>query len=110
MSIHRHERAHGARRIWPMLANAIVASVVAAFSTYGVAQITSGGGAGAQEQRQSDSSARSEPSGTPMHESHKPQSKDASKGRAATAGKDQKPDGTTGFGNGLYGTGAGSNK
>ena len=103
MSIHRHGCV---RRLWPML----FASVIAAFSTYGVAQITNDGGAGRQEQRQSDSSSRNEPSGAPMHESQKPQSKDAAKGRAATAGKDHKSDGSTGFGNGLYGTGAGNNK
>jgi hypothetical protein len=45
-----------------------------------------------------------------MHESQKPQSKDAAKGRAATAGKDRKSEGSGGFNNGLYGTGAGSNK
>ena len=85
--------------------------MIAAFSTYGVAQITNGGSAGRQEQRQSDSSARNEPSsGAPMQESQKPQSKDAAQGRAATAGKNQKSDGNTGFSNGLYGTGAGNNK
>jgi hypothetical protein len=110
MSIHRHARAAGPRRTWPRLANAIVAGVIAAFSTYGVAQITNGGGAGSQEQRQSDSSSRAEPSGAPMHESQKPQSKDAAQGRAATGGKNQKSEGNTGFNNGLYGTGAGNNK
>jgi hypothetical protein len=107
---HRHDHARGPRRNAALLAQALFASVIAAFSTYGVAQITNGGGAERQEQRQSDSSSRTEPSGAPMHESQKPQSKDAAQGRAATAGKNQKSDGNTGFSNGLYGTGAGNNK
>ncbi|MFM0516747.1 MULTISPECIES: beta-xylosidase [Caballeronia] len=110
MSTHRHERARGARRPWPMLANAILAGVISAFSTYGVAQITNGGSAGSQDNRQSDSTSSAAPSGTAMHESQKPQSKDAAKGRSATAGKDHKTEGSGGFDNGLYGTGAGNNK
>ena len=110
MSTHRHDRARGPRRASFVLANAILAGLLAAFSTYGVAQITNGGGSERQENRQSDSSSRAEPSGTPTHESQKPQSKDAAQGRAATAGKDKQPGGNTGFSNGLYGTGAGNNK
>jgi hypothetical protein len=52
-----------------------------------------------------------DPSGSVVHESHAPQAKDA-KGakKGATAGSKSKPEGAGGFGNGLYGTGAGSNK
>jgi len=110
MSTHRHQHARSPRRPWGALANALVASLIATFSTYGVAQITNDGGSGRNEGRQSDSTSRAEPSGATVHESHKPQSKDAAKGRAATAGKGQKADGSGGFGDGLYGTGAGSNK
>ncbi|WP_321793392.1 beta-xylosidase [Caballeronia sp. J97] len=110
MSSHRHDHARASRRPWPMLANAILASLIAAFSTYGVAQITNDGGSGRQESRQSDSSARADPSGTAVVESHKPQSKDAAQGRAAKADKHHTPEGSSGFNNGLYGTGAGTNK
>lgn len=90
----------------------VLASLIAAFSTYGVAQITQGAGAGRQDNRQSDSSAHgaSDSAGTPVIESNKPQSKDAAQGRRAASGKHQKPEGNTGFENGLYGTGAGNNK
>ncbi|SAK72891.1 hypothetical protein AWB76_04604 [Caballeronia temeraria] len=108
MFIHRHDHAREMR--WPMLANAVVAGLVATFSTYGVAQITNGGGSQSQDNRQSDSTSRANPSGSALVESQKPQSKDAAQGRAATAGKDHKPDGSGGFNNGLYGTGAGNNK
>jgi len=110
MSTVRHDHARASRRPGPLLANAVLASLMAAFSTYGVAQITNGGGAGNQDNRQSDSTSSAAPSGTAMHESQKLQSKDAVKGRAATAGKDRKSEGSGGFNNGLYGTGAGSNK
>ena len=110
MSTFRHDRARGLRRTLSSLAHAMLVSAIAVFSTHGVAQITSGSGSERQENRQSDSTQRADPSGSPMHESQKPQSKDAAQGRAATAGKDHKPDGSGGFNNGLYGTGAGSNK
>ncbi|EKS66738.1 MULTISPECIES: hypothetical protein [Caballeronia] len=110
MSTFFHDRAGASRRPSPMLANAIVASLIATFSTVGVAQITNGGGSERQESRQSDSSSRANPSGSPLVESQKPQSKDAAQGRAATADKKHKAEGSTGFNNGLYGTGAGNNK
>ncbi|SPB13104.1 hypothetical protein NOV72_00404 [Caballeronia novacaledonica] len=110
MSTHRHDLTRSSRRPWAMLANAILASLIATFSTNGVAQITNEGGAGRENSRQSDSTSRADPSGAAMHESQKPQSKDAAKGRAATAGKNHKPEGSGGFNNGLYGTGAGNNK
>jgi hypothetical protein len=110
MSTLLNDRAFGQRRIRPGLVRVTLASLIATFSTYGVAQITQGNGAGSQENRQSDSSQRANPSGSPLVESQKPQSKDAARGRSATAGKNQKPEGNTGFNNGLYGTGAGNNK
>ncbi|CCD38434.1 hypothetical protein BKIR_c3_2213 [Candidatus Paraburkholderia kirkii UZHbot1] len=93
-----------------MLAHTILASAIAVFSMHGIAQITKGGGSERQENRQSNSTQRANPSGSPMIESQKPQSKDAAQGRAATADKNHSPDGSGGFGNGLYGIGAGSNK
>ncbi|SAK92836.1 hypothetical protein AWB77_05231 [Caballeronia fortuita] len=114
MSLHRHAQefdpARAPRRPFPMLANALVAGLIATFSTYGVAQITNGGGSERQENRQSDSSSRENPSGSPLVESQKPQSKDAAQGRTAKADKNHKSDGSGGFNNGLYGTGAGNNK
>ena len=112
MSTHHHERP---RRLRPSFASTVLASVIATLSPYGVAQITNGGGSDNQDSRQSDSSSRAEPSGTPMHESQKPQSKDAAQGRAATAGKSQQSkgrhsNGSGSFDSGLYGTGAGNNK
>ncbi|MFM0325093.1 beta-xylosidase [Caballeronia glebae] len=106
MSTLLHDRTRAPR----LLANTILASLIATFSTYGVAQIPNSGGSERQESRQSDSSSRDNPSGSPLVESQKPQSKDAAQGRAATADKNHKPEGSSGFGNGLYGTGAGNNK
>ncbi|BAN25249.1 hypothetical protein [Caballeronia insecticola] len=104
------DRARSPRRPSSTLSNALFAGLFATFSTVGVAQITNGSGSERQEGRQSDSSSRTEPSGNVMQESNKPQSKDAAQGRSAKPAKDQKADGGGGFGNGLYGTGAGSNK
>ena len=52
-----------------------------------------------------------DPSGSVVHESHAPQSRDA-KGakKGPTAGSTGKAEGAGGFNNGLYGTGTGSNK
>jgi hypothetical protein len=50
-------------------------------------------------------------SASSVHESLKPQSKEAAgNARGMTAGKQHKTEGAGGFNNGLYGTGAGSNK
>jgi hypothetical protein len=55
--------------------------------------------------------AAPDPSGSAVHESQAPQARDA-KGakKGATAGSKGKSEGAGGFDNGLYGTGAGSNK
>jgi hypothetical protein len=108
MSTHRHDRARHPRR--PLLASAALACFLAAYGAGAAAQITNGGGSERQESRQSDSTSRADPSGTTLHESQAPQSKDAAKGRSATAGKNHQPEGSGGFNNGLYGTGAGNNK
>ncbi|HEY3600256.1 MAG TPA: beta-xylosidase [Paraburkholderia sp.] len=89
---------------------ALGCALVAA-STYGVAQITSPSGPQSPDNNTSAMGTRPDPATSAIHESHVPQAKDA-KGSAkgATAGKNSKPEGAGGFGNGLYGTGAGSNK
>ena len=85
-------------------------SILLAPSTCSIAQISQGGGTSSQENRTS-SGAANESSAPAVHESLKPQSKDApGNGRGATAGKGHKTEGAGGFNNGLYGTGAGSNK
>ncbi|WP_244828401.1 beta-xylosidase [Caballeronia sp. TF1N1] len=90
---------------------AIVAIGTTVFSTYGFAQIVQGSGSDSQESRASDSTSRANPAGVTVHESQKPQSKDAAgAARGPSAGKDHKTDGAGGFNNGLYGTGAGNNK
>jgi hypothetical protein len=63
------------------------------------------------ENRAAAADAAPNPSGSTVHESNAPQSKDA-KGtkKGATAGSKSKPEGAGGFDNGLYGTGSGSNK
>ncbi|KIG03660.1 hypothetical protein [Caballeronia concitans] len=93
------------------IAATLVASAAAVFSTAGHAQITQPAGSDQQENRTSDSTGRANPSGTMVHESQKPQSKDAAgAARGPTVGKDHKTEGAGGFNNGLYGTGAGNNK
>jgi hypothetical protein len=83
-------------------------------SSHCVAQIQQGSGSSgssAQENRTSSTGSTPGSSATAVHESLKPQSKDAAgNARGATTGKGQKTDGAGGFNNGLYGTGAGSNK
>ncbi|SDR20650.1 hypothetical protein SAMN05443245_3549 [Paraburkholderia fungorum] len=76
------------------------------------AQITQGSGSSQQENRTSAMGASPDPSASMVHESHKPQSKDSGSGnsRGKTGAKGHKPQGAGGFDNGLYGTGAGSNK
>jgi len=93
------------------IAITLLAGAAAAFSTCSIAQITQPAGSDQQDNRTSDSTARANPSGVVVHESQKPQSKDAAgKSRGATVGKEHKTDGAGGFNNGLYGTGAGNNK
>ncbi|WP_260854191.1 beta-xylosidase [Paraburkholderia sp. BCC1886] len=76
------------------------------------AQITQGNGSGQQENRTSAMGSAADPAASTVHESYKPQTKDgaSAKGRGKTAGQGHKTQGAGGFENGLYGTGAGSNK
>ncbi|MBB4512651.1 beta-xylosidase [Paraburkholderia fungorum] len=88
-----------------------------AFSPAGYAQITQGSGSEQQENRTSPMGSTPDPAASAVHESNKPQAKENSgspKVRGKTAGNangnGHKPSGAGGFENGLYGTGAGSNK
>jgi hypothetical protein len=78
----------------------------------GFAQITQGSGSSQQENRTSAMGAAPDPAASAVHESTRPQTKDGgSKGeRGKTGGKGHPPHGAGSFDNGLYGTGAGSNK
>ncbi|MFB9123206.1 beta-xylosidase [Paraburkholderia dipogonis] len=81
-------------------------------SSHGVAQITQGSGSSQQENRTSSMGSAPDSSASAVHESHKPQTKDGGSAntRGKTGGQGHKPQGAGGFDNGLYGTGAGSNK
>ncbi len=86
-------------------------SLLLAISTCSIAQISQGSGTSSQENRTSSMETAPGSSASAVHESHEPQSRDAAgNARGATAGKEHKTDGAGGFNNGLYGTGAGSNK
>jgi hypothetical protein len=76
------------------------------------AQIPQGNGASQHENRSAAMGSASESAATAVHESHKPQTKDGASGgaRGKTANKGHTAQGAGGFDNGLYGTGAGSNK
>jgi hypothetical protein len=80
-------------------------------SPCGFGQITSGTGSDQQENRTSSMGTTPDPASTALHESNAPQAKEArGNARGKSAGKDGKTGGAGGFENGLYGTGAGSNK
>ncbi|WP_244221018.1 beta-xylosidase [Paraburkholderia aromaticivorans] len=83
-----------------------------ASSQCSVAQITQGSGSSQQEHRSSSMGSAPDSSASMVHESTKPQTKDGGSGnsRGKTAGQGHKTQGAGGFDNGLYGTGAGSNK
>jgi hypothetical protein len=86
-------------------------STLLAVSTYGIAQIPQGSGISQHENRASSMGSAPESSASAVHESLKPQSRDAADdARSATPGKGDKTHGAGGFNDGLYGTGAGSNK
>jgi hypothetical protein len=98
---------HVPRRI----ALAALGSLLFATSGEGFAQRESAAGPQAQDNRSAAMGTQPDPATSAVQESHAPQAKEA-KGnrRGPTAGQHSKPDGAGGFGNGLYGTGAGSNK
>ncbi|HEY4297609.1 MAG TPA: beta-xylosidase [Paraburkholderia sp.] len=81
-------------------------------SSGGIAQIPQDSGAGQQDKRSAAMGTAPDPAASMVHESHKPQTKDggSATSRGKTGGKDHKTQGAGGFDNGLYGTGAGSNK
>ncbi|MEA3117116.1 MAG: hypothetical protein QOI13_386 [Paraburkholderia sp.] len=83
-----------------------------ALASHSAAQITAPSGAQPQDGRTSATGDSPNTAASGVHEGYAPQSKDAKgNGRGgSTAGKGAKPAGATGFDNGLYGTGAGSNK
>lgn len=81
------------------------------FTASAIAQITSPNGTQPTDNRTSSMGSSPDPAVSAVQESHAPQSSDArSKARGSVAGKQNKPEGATGFDNGLYGTGTGSNK
>jgi hypothetical protein len=81
-------------------------------SPYASAQIPQNSGSEQQENRASPMGSTPDPAASAVHESHKPQAKDggSATSRGKTGNKDHKTQGAGGFDNGLYGTGAGSNK
>jgi hypothetical protein len=89
-----------------------VGAALFALSPCCLAQITQGNGSAQQDNRTSPMGAAAESSATAVHESNKPQTKDGASGksRGKTAGQGHSTQGAGGFDNGLYGTGAGSNK
>ncbi|KAA0997706.1 beta-xylosidase [Paraburkholderia panacisoli] len=94
---------------WASLA---LGTAMLAASPCGIAQIPQGSGTSQQENRTSAMGSEPDPAASAIHESHKPQTRDggSATSRGKTGGKDQKTHGAGGFDNGLYGTGAGSNK
>lgn len=81
-------------------------------SAFADAQITAPGGAGSQENRSAPMGTKTDPPPAHTLESHTPQAAEAKPGQRDKAkGKSgHKTEGAGGFDNGLYGTGAGSNK
>lgn len=99
--------ARGAASLTLLCAAALLAATPPCF-----AQIPQQNNSSQMESRSSGMGSNPEPGASTVHESQKPQSKDAGQGntRGKTAGQGQKSQGAGGFNNGLYGTGAGSNK
>jgi hypothetical protein len=80
-------------------------------ASHSPAQITAPSGTQPQDSGTSATGDSPNTAASAVHEGNASQSKDAKgNGRGSTAGKGAKPEGATGFDNGLYGTGAGSNK
>lgn len=91
---------------------ALSCGALLAASSPSLAQIPQPNGSSQMENRSSGMGSRPEPAASAVHESQKPQSSDSGQGnvRGKTGGQQQKTEGAGGFNNGLYGTGAGSNK
>ncbi|WP_235527577.1 beta-xylosidase [Burkholderia sp. Leaf177] len=99
------------KRLLPHATAVLLGSILLGLSTYSLAQISQGNGSSSQENRTSAAGTTPDASASTVHESLKPQSKEAKgNARGMTAGKQNKTEGAGGFNNGLYGTGAGSNK
>jgi hypothetical protein len=99
-------------RVSARFASLVVGGGVMILSQGSFAQITQGSGSGQQDNRTSAMGSTPDPAASQVHESLKPQTKDGSSGKARgkTAGQAHQTPGAGGFDNGLYGTGAGSNK
>ncbi|NML34563.1 beta-xylosidase [Paraburkholderia sp. G-4-1-8] len=89
-----------------------VGGALLAVGTAGHAQIPQGNGAAQQDNRTSAMGSQPASSTQALHESHKPQAKDSAQRnpRGKNGAQNSNPQGAGGFNNGLYGTGAGSNK
>jgi hypothetical protein len=95
------------------LARAVSTMLCAAFSTAppALAQITAPNGAAPQDSRAAPMGSQPATPASGTLESNAPQSSEAKSGARAPSEKSgQKTEGAGGFGNGLYGTGAGNNK
>ncbi len=109
LPLNKHDQFR--KRLLPHSTAVLLGSLLLAFSTYSLAQISQGNGSSSQDNRTSAAGTSPDASTSTVHESLKPQSKDATgNARGMTAGKQHKTEGAGGFNNGLYGTGAGSNK
>jgi hypothetical protein len=99
-------------RVSPGCLSLVLSGAMTIASNDSFAQIPQGGGSSQQENRTSAMGSSPDPAASMVHESNKPQSKDSGSGnsRGKTGAKGHKPQGAGGFDNGLYGTGAGSNK
>ena len=94
------------------LVSLMLGSAMLVASPDGFAQIPQGGGSAQQDNRSSAMGSTPDPAASAVHESHRPQTKDggSATSRGKTGGKGHTTQGAGGFDNGLYGTGAGSNK
>ncbi|MBB5508195.1 hypothetical protein [Paraburkholderia atlantica] len=91
---------------------ALLGAALLSTNSPSLAQIPKPDGSSHMESRSSGTGSTPDPAASAVHESHRPQSKDSGQGnaRGKTAGQGQKAEGAGGFNNGMYGTGAGSNK
>jgi hypothetical protein len=107
-NIHTPARVFASARV----ASVALGALMLIASPYGSAQIPQSSGSQQQENRTSAMGTTPDPAASMVHESHKPQAKDggSATSRGKTGQKDPKTPGAGGFDNGLYGTGAGSNK
>jgi hypothetical protein len=107
-----HLRSQGNRRASNGWASRAVALALLAASPCGIAQIPQNSGTSQQDNRTAPMGTRPDAATSAVHESQQPQARDggSATSRGKTGAKDHKAQGAGGFDNGLYGTGAGSNK